>query len=77
MFVSVFTAHSDSMIRLWVHETLRVFHDRLISQEDRSHFIHVINSKLQVRSNLVTQVMYEPILMRLCVCVDACAIVCV
>ena len=38
---------TDSMIRLWVHETLRVFHDRLINQADKQKFIDMMNSKLQ------------------------------
>jgi dynein heavy chain len=28
----------DSMIKLWIHENMRVFHDRLINKEDRTWF---------------------------------------
>ena len=33
------------LTRLWAHETLRVFHDRLVSDEDRTWF----QSLLKVR----------------------------
>jgi len=36
----------DSMIRLWIHEIMRVFYDRLINDEDRVSFIEMIHSKL-------------------------------
>lgn len=28
----------DTMQRLWVHESMRVFHDRLIDNEDKTYF---------------------------------------
>jgi len=30
--------NSDSMVRLWIHETCRVFYDRLVNDEDRTWF---------------------------------------
>lgn len=33
---------NDKMIKLWIHETCRVFHDRLISIEDKSWFNDMI-----------------------------------
>lgn len=36
----------DGMTRLWVHECLRVFSDRLINEEDREKFADIIGSKL-------------------------------
>ena len=38
---------TDTMLRLWVHESLRVFHDRLISNDDKKHvktmLVEIIN----------------------------------
>ena len=28
----------QSLVRLWVHESMRVFHDRLIDSQDKAHF---------------------------------------
>ncbi|PFH37249.1 dynein, axonemal, heavy chain 2 family protein [Besnoitia besnoiti] len=33
----------DSVLRLWIHECLRVFHDRLTSHEDRSEFFQLLD----------------------------------
>ena len=33
----------DQLIKLWAHECMRVFHDRLISHEDRAKFIKMVN----------------------------------
>ena len=30
------------LTRLWAHETLRVFHDRLVSDDDRSWFQNLL-----------------------------------
>ena len=35
---SKFMINPDSMIRLWIHETSRVFHDRLINSSDKKWF---------------------------------------
>ncbi|GFH16493.1 uncharacterized protein HaLaN_12919 [Haematococcus lacustris] len=32
----------DVMLRLWVHEASRVFHDRLINDEDKEYFKHMM-----------------------------------
>ena len=36
----------NQMIRLWIHETSRVFHDRLINHEDRDWFYNLISTLL-------------------------------
>lgn len=33
---------NDKMIKLWIHETCRVFHDRLVSNEDKTWFNEMI-----------------------------------
>jgi dynein heavy chain len=35
------------MIRLWIHESLRVFHDRLVNDEDRLYFTQLITELLR------------------------------
>jgi dynein heavy chain, axonemal len=32
----------EAMLRLWVHESCRVFHDRLINLEDKTYFKHML-----------------------------------
>ena len=34
--------NSQSFIHVWVHETFRVFHDRLIDEKDKEHFQQII-----------------------------------
>jgi dynein heavy chain len=36
----------DSMVKLWVHECFRVFHDRLVEERDRAWFRNLIQDKL-------------------------------
>lgn len=36
----------DIMTKLWLHELLRVFHDRLINQTDRQQMLEIINEVL-------------------------------
>jgi dynein heavy chain len=35
----------DQYARLWFHECMRVFHDRLINDEDRKKFIDILKTK--------------------------------
>jgi dynein heavy chain len=36
----------ESMVRLWVHESLRVFHDRLVDDVDRSRFLSMLQQRV-------------------------------
>ena len=37
----------DDMIKLWAHECLRIFHDRLISDLDREQWVAMLKSKIK------------------------------
>ena len=37
----------DDMIKLWSHECMRIFHDRLISNEDREKWVDILKSKIK------------------------------
>jgi len=54
----------SDFIKLWIHECLRVFHDRLISEEDRDFFIELLKGilKANFRRNWEDLVTVEPIL---------------
>lgn len=39
----------DQLIKLWAHECMRVFHDRLISNEDRAKFIKIVNDQCEAQ----------------------------
>lgn len=36
-----------SLIRLWCHEALRVFHDRLVNDEDRTYFMEYMQAQVE------------------------------
>ncbi|RKO93650.1 dynein heavy chain and region D6 of dynein motor-domain-containing protein [Blyttiomyces helicus] len=36
----------ESVMKLWVHEVFRVFHDRLVDREDREYFRKLVDDKL-------------------------------
>ncbi|KAI9141400.1 dynein heavy chain and region D6 of dynein motor-domain-containing protein [Paraphysoderma sedebokerense] len=38
----------DALIKLWIHELYRVFHDRLIEYQDKDAFYAVLNEKMEV-----------------------------
>ena len=35
----------DQYARLWFHECMRVFHDRLINEQDREIFVNILKGK--------------------------------
>ena len=41
-----FVKDKESLIRLWCHECMRVFGDRLINNEDRGWFSDMLQSKV-------------------------------
>ncbi|KAK9823491.1 hypothetical protein WJX72_003121 [[Myrmecia] bisecta] len=49
-------ADKETMVRLWAHESLRVFHDRLISAEDKGYFRNMLSSLVAAHmGNVVKQ----------------------
>lgn len=42
----------EGFLRLWYHECLRVFSDRLVSQEDRTWFSALLGEKIKEHFNL-------------------------
>lgn len=38
-----------AMTRLWVHENMRVFHDRLVSAEDKAFYCRMVHENLKAR----------------------------
>jgi dynein heavy chain len=43
-----FVKDKDSMIKLWTHECLRVFHDRLIDDIDRNWFQNLVSERVSI-----------------------------
>ncbi|KAJ1537343.1 Dynein heavy chain 2, axonemal, partial [Nowakowskiella sp. JEL0078] len=41
----------DSVIKLWIHEILRVFHDRLVNKDDKEYFTKLVEDKLIAHFN--------------------------
>jgi dynein heavy chain, axonemal len=57
-------ASDDQMIKLWAHECLRVFQDRLISIEDRDAFKEMVSEKMteKFKKNWDKIVQHKPLL---------------
>ena len=51
-----------NMRRLWVHEVLRVFGDRLVDQEDISWLVKQIRLTLNSRMNVLMEELFEDLL---------------
>jgi dynein heavy chain len=41
------TVGKKGLVRLWCHECLRVFHDRLVNDEDRRWFLSYLSQKVE------------------------------
>ena len=55
---------TGKLTRLWAHETLRVFHDRLVSDGDRSWFQNLLKASASLSSS-TTALTYPAPLARL------------
>eukprot|EP00771_Trimastix_marina_P003253 gnl/Trimastix_PCT/4478.p1 GENE.gnl/Trimastix_PCT/4478~~gnl/Trimastix_PCT/4478.p1 ORF type:complete len:2540 (-),score=952.78 gnl/Trimastix_PCT/4478:132-6824(-) len=42
----------NDFLRLWVHEAMRVFHDRLVDHEDREWFVNLLRVQLRKHYNM-------------------------
>lgn len=48
------------LVRLWAHELLRVFHDRLVSDEDKAWFCGTLKDSIDTHMGLRFEDVYEP-----------------
>lgn len=52
MTKSMSISNSDIFTKLWIHESTRVFHDRLINDEDRDFFKKLVIDLLKTKFKL-------------------------
>jgi dynein heavy chain len=58
MFAGVMEG-KKTMVKLWSHECLRVFHDRLVNDEDRLWFFRYLQNRVEVKLMLTCSYVYE------------------
>lgn len=58
MFAGVMEG-KKTMVKLWSHECLRVFHDRLVNDEDRLWFFKYLQNRVEVKLTLTCGYVYE------------------
>jgi dynein heavy chain len=49
----------ESLLKLWVHEVFRVFHDRLVDQGEREIFLKIIDEKMSSSLSLTMKGLHE------------------
>ncbi len=47
------------IVRLYYHESCRVFHDRLIDNEDRDYFTNLVQSTFKLFNNLTKETVLD------------------
>ncbi|MEW5317509.1 MAG: hypothetical protein WDW38_008798 [Sanguina aurantia] len=58
--VGVAVDEPGKLVRLWAHELLRVFHDRLVSDEDKAWFCGTLKDSIDTHMGLRFEDVYEP-----------------
>ncbi|XP_073386521.1 uncharacterized protein [Physcomitrium patens] len=58
MFAGVMEG-KKTLVKLWSHECLRVFHDRLVTEEDRLWFFKYLQSRVEKKLELSTEYVYD------------------
>ena len=58
MFAGVMEG-KKTIIKLWSHECLRVFHDRLVNDEDRLWFFKYLQSRVEIKLQQTTEFVYD------------------
>jgi dynein heavy chain, axonemal len=58
--VGVAVEDGRQLARLWAHESMRVFHDRLVSDEDRAWFCALLKDAVGKHMGLKFENVFEP-----------------